>query len=143
MSDATREPFNREEFLNEPGIIGARWWQRSLASAPDPVTRRAALTGVLVAGGAMVAFGMMVSVIAASSSSSSSSSDEYRTEPRSSLDMQKQYGWSFGAAAESLTFDGVTQKAFERAALSRLAEDLRPSIRAHAPFYVPTLFAHR
>lgn len=140
MSDATREPFNREEFLNEPGIIGARWWQRSLASAPDPVTRRAALTGVLVAGGAMVAFGMMVSVIAASSSSSSSSSDEYRTEPRSSLDMQKQYGWSFGAVSESLTFDGTTQKAFERAALSRLSDDLRPSNRAHAPFYVPTLF---
>ena len=135
MSAPTNEPFNREEILDEPGIIGARWWQRSLAATPDPVTRRSALTTLLVASGAVVAIGMVGAVLAAGSDD-----DEYRTEQRGALEMQKQYGWSFGAANEHLTFDGASYKPFDRGALARMPSDMRPSSRALAAYYVPTLF---
>lgn len=133
MTEATREPFNREESLDEPGIVGARWWQRSLAAPSDPVTRRSAMTTMLLASGAIAAGGVLFTVLAAGGSS------DYRTEDRSALEMQKQYGWSFGAVTDNLTFDGVTLKPFDRAALARMPDDLRPTGRA-ATYYVPTLF---
>lgn len=132
--EATRQPFNREESLDEPGIIGARWWQRSLVAPADPVTRRGALTGILVATGAVVGVGMFAAIAAGSGG------EDTRTEKRNALEMQKQYGWSFGAVTEHLTFDGDTHRPFDRAALARMAGDLRPSARATAPYYVPTLF---
>lgn len=139
MSQPTSEPFNREESLNEPGIIGARWWQRSLASGSDPITRRSAMSSITVAvGAAMIGFAVLGAVTGASSSSSSD--DEFRTETRTSLDMQKEYGWSFGAVGESLTFDGVSQKPFDRAALARMPDELKPASRALAAYFVPTLF---
>jgi hypothetical protein len=138
MTEATREPFNREEHLDEPGIIGARWWQRSIADPGDAVNRRAALAGILIAAGSVAAVGMLVGV--ASTSSSSSSGDDYRTEQRSSLDMQKEYGWSFGAVSDNLTFDGTSQKPFDRSALLRLSDDLQPAQARLAPYFVSTLF---
>ncbi|APR77204.1 Hypothetical protein A7982_02551 [Minicystis rosea] len=139
MSQATNQPFQRDESLNEPGIIGARWWQKSLTEQPDAVSRRAALTALLVAGGTFAAIGVFTAA-AVSTTGSGSSSDDYRTEPRGSLDMQKEYGWSFGAVGESLTFDGETLKPFDRAALAQLPDDLRPALRQNAPYFVPTLF---
>jgi hypothetical protein len=140
MTQSTPEPFQREEHLDKPGIIGARWWQRSLENAPD-VSRRQAVQGMLVAGGVVAGLALVAGVIAGSSSSSSSSSSEdYRTESKSSLEMQKEFGWSFGATTETLTFDGVSKRAFDRGALPRLPDDLRPARPEHARFYVPTLF---
>ncbi len=130
-------PFGREELLDKPGIIGARWWQRSLKAAPDDASRRKALSALLLAGGAVVGVGMMVAIVGAASSSGSSN---YRYEPRPALDMQREYGWSFGANTDPLTFDGASTRPFDREALSRLADDLRPVRAEHVPFYVPTLF---
>jgi hypothetical protein len=135
MPDAPREPFEREEFLDKPGIIGARWWQHSLKSPPDLLGRRNAMVGILVAGGCLAALGTSIVVAAAASGS-----NDYRYEPRPALDMQKEYGWSFGATAESLTFDGQSQRPFDRDALAHLADDLRPGRPEHVPWYVPTLF---
>src|SRR4051812_35075948 len=101
MSEQNREPFGREEFLDKPGIIGARWWQRSLDNAPDEVSRRKAIQGIVVATAVIGGLGMLFAVVGVASSSSSSS-DDYRTEPRNSLEMQKEFGWSFGATAEKL-----------------------------------------
>lgn len=137
MSEPKSEPFNREEFLDEPGIIGARWWQRSLDAGGDPVSRRSALGVVLLASGAVMGLGMCVSVMSAGSGSSD---DEFRTEPRAALDMQKEYGWSFGATGELLTFDGQSLKPFDRAALAKMPDDFRPSRGQHAAYYMPTLF---
>jgi len=136
MTEATREPFNREEHLDEPGIIGARWWQRSLTAPDDPVNRRGALVGILVATGGIAAVGMLVAVAA----SSSSSGGDYRTDAKNALAMQKEYGWSFGAVSDSLIFDGQSLRPFDRAALSRMPDELRPSQARLAPYFVPTLF---
>jgi hypothetical protein len=138
MSEAQREPFERHEHLDEPGIIGARWWQQSLAEQGDAVSRRSALGGILIATGAIMAAGVAFSTCVAAVSSGGG--DDYRTESRGALDMQREYGWSFGAAAERLTFDGTSTRAFDRAALGHLADDLRPASARHAPFFVPTLF---
>jgi hypothetical protein len=134
MSEPPREPFGREEFLDKPGIVGARWWQRSLEAPPDRVARRQAVQAILFAGGALALLGVGLAVAGASSSS------DYRTEPRNALDMQKEFGWSFGANAEPLTFDGESKRPFDRGALARLADDLRPARKEHLPWYVPTLF---
>lgn len=137
MSDPMTDPFDRAELLDEPGIVGARWWHKSLV-AGDAVNRRAALAGILVATGAIGLVGMVV--VAASASGSGSGGSDYRTEPRAALEMQKQFGWSFGATTESLTFDGESHQPFDRAALARIADELRPAVATHAPYYVPTLF---
>ena len=39
-------PFRRRTFFDEADLVGARWWQESLAAQADPVTRRAALTRI-------------------------------------------------------------------------------------------------
>jgi hypothetical protein len=135
MTEATREPFNREESLNEPGIIGARWWQRSLDVPVDPAGRRAALITMLAAGGVLAGMGVLIASVG-----SGPSGDDYRTESRAALEMQKEYGWSFGAITESLTFDGVAQKPFDRTRLPYLPDDLRPSLGRYAAFFTPTLF---
>jgi hypothetical protein len=135
MSDDT-EPFQRDESLDKPGIVGARWWQKSLETAPDLMSRRKAVQGILIGAGVVASLGMVMAIAGAASSGSS----DYRTEARAALDMQKEYGWSFGAANESLTFDGQSTLPFDRDALRHLADDLRPRAPAHAPWYVPTLF---
>jgi hypothetical protein len=131
------EPFQREQVIDKPGIVGAQWWQRSLESAGDPVSRRQALVGLVAVAGVI---GMVGVVGAIAASASSPSSDDYRTENRSALDMQKEYGWSFGANAEPLTFDGTAQRPFDRDAVLHLADDLRPRAAARVPWYEPTLF---
>jgi hypothetical protein len=140
MSEPIREPvpqpFAREEFLDKPGIVGARWWQRSLEAPPDPVSRRQAVQAIVIGGVVLATLGVGLAVAGAAAHSSS----DFRTEARSALDMQKEYGWSFGANAEPLTFDGESKRPFDRSALATLADDLRPARQDHLPWYVPTLF---
>jgi hypothetical protein len=113
---------------------GTGWWQKSLGAAPSAsVTRRAALQGILAAGG-------VIAGLAASPPEAEAQEVEVRTETHRLIEMQRVYGWSFGAAMESLTFDGAALQPFDRTALSRLADDLRPGRLRHLPFYVPTLF---
>src|SRR5262249_6560457 len=59
---------------------------------------------------------------------------------RAALELQRQYGWSFGAATESLVFNGQSTEPFDRERLSRMAQELAPRLAKHAPFYVQTLF---
>jgi hypothetical protein len=133
MTDPVAEPFGREEILDKPGIIGARWWQRSLQTAENAVSRRKAVQALLLTGGALGGMGLLAAMV------SRGSSDEFRYESRPALDLQKEYGWSFGATTESVTFDGISKRPFDRAALAHLAEDLKPAVAEHAPWYVPTL----
>src|SRR5208283_539453 len=99
----------------------------------DPVGRRAALQALLVGGG-LLAVGLVIA-----RSSACASSVDSRTEPRKALDVQKQYGWDFGARAEPLTFDGMLTQAFDPALLARLPSDLAPARAALRPYFVPTL----
>jgi hypothetical protein len=131
--------FTRDTAVDKPGIIGARWWQESLA---DPIPRRQALKGLLVAGGtfaALLGLGTCTAVVCSSGSSSSDATD-LDVQPRRALDMQKEFGWSFGATGEPLTFDGESTLPFDRALLARMADDLAPNDPRLVPFYVRTLF---
>ncbi len=132
IDEHDREPSDRDAVV-EPR--GAGWWQRSLGAAPSAVSRRAMLQGLLVAGG-MVA-GLRE---AEAQSAPEATPDDAHTESRPALAMQRQYGWSFGATSEGFIFDGESQQPFDRAALARMPDDLRPARARHAPFYVPTLF---
>ena len=132
------QPIERDRLVDKPGIIGARWWHAALADQDAQIARRAAIRNILIAGGVIAGFGAMIAMCAkvATDSSSPDVSDARKT----SLDMQKEYGWSFGAVGEPLVFDGVTTRPFQPAALHTLATDLAPVTRNLAPFYQATLF---
>src|SRR5262245_38912848 len=106
-------PFERRETVDKPGIVGARWWQEAVSK---PVPRRQILLGLLAAGG-LVASGIAMVKCASSPSSTSGSSEPpegVAFQPRTALDMQKEYGWDFGARGEPLVFDGQSTQAFDR-----------------------------
>ncbi len=142
MSEPTDPPFQRDELVDKPGIVGARWWQEGLDQA-DPVARRTALKVMFGAAIGIAAVGGLVALIAKSSAPSvpgtGSASDYDTTQTRKALVLQREYGWSFGAPGEALVFDGQSTAPFDRAALARLADDLSPSRAALRPFFVPTL----
>lgn len=135
--------FTQKETIDKPGIIGARWWQESIATE---IPRRKAMTTFLALGGALAgvaAVGLLISKASKSSSSSGglfSSDPDYQFQTRTSLDMQKEYGWNFGATGDALTFDGQSFVPFDRKALEIIATDLAPSSAVYTPYWSPTLF---
>lgn len=138
MSERGTPPFERSDVLDKPGIVGARWWQESLATA-DPIARRQAIRAMLIASAAIAGFGALLA-IGASGSSGGGSSDDAQTGSREALQMQREYGWSFGATSESLVFDGETTQPFDRSALARMPADLAPAQARLRPWASPTLF---
>jgi hypothetical protein len=132
-----QEPFTQTHVTNQPGIIGASWWRESLVSAPDPVSRRNAIKLALGVTGTVVGLGALIALV---HSCSEDEGIESRVERKNSLEMQRNYGWSFGAAAESVTFDGAITRPFDRSALTRLSTDLRPRSADSIPYYSGTLF---
>ncbi len=141
MTDPS-EPLQRDELVDKPGIVGARWWQDGLAGA-DPMARRTALKVLFGATVGVAAVGGLVALLARKSSGSSvsyGSVDDYDTsQTRAALAMQREYGWNFGASGEPLVWDGDTSMPFSRAALATLVSDLSPSSSSYRPFFVPTL----
>jgi hypothetical protein len=61
----------------------------------------------------------------------------YTFESRRSLELQRTYGWDFGATGEALVFDGVETTQFDPAMIARLEQDLSPSV--YVSLHVPTL----
>ncbi|MBV9947737.1 MAG: hypothetical protein JOZ69_12860 [Myxococcales bacterium] len=112
-----------DTLVDEPGLVGARWWQESVF---DPVGRRRAILGLLAASAALGAAAVAWSPTT--------------TDRRRALDLQRQYGWSFGAEGDALVFDGASTQPFDRERLDRMVAELAPRVPAHRPFYVPTLF---
>lgn len=126
--------FEKDVEVDKPGIVGARWWHRSLMEEDRTVSRRGALKGLLVAGGVVggigaLGYGFVKAV--------EQPGEPVSLETRRSLDMQKKYGWDFGARGTALVFDGRSEAPFVRAELERLAEVMQP--RLNAKFHVPTL----
>jgi len=133
-----QQPFKQGHVINLPGIIGASWWRESLADTPDPVSRRAAIRVALgVTAGSVLGFGAL---LALGHSASVEDGGELSVERKSSLEMQRSYGWSFGAASETVTFDGASTRPFERSTLPQLATDLSPRSPDGKPYYGATLF---
>lgn len=129
---AARAPFTRNAFVAKPGIVGARWWQQSVQA---PTGRRAVLVAALVGGAGIVGAGMIFAL----ASGSSSSTPPVQTLTKTALDMQREYGWNFGAADENLVLDGTVKPA-DPDVLLTLHERMRPTQPRHQPFYQPTLF---
>ncbi|MEP7125455.1 MAG: hypothetical protein ABJE95_31270 [Byssovorax sp.] len=128
-------PFQRTDVLDKPGIVGAKWWQEGLATH-DPMARRAALVAIAVLGVGMLAVGGLVAAVA----SVGPSEPDTTTTMFGALDMQRKYGWSFGASSEALTFDGESQQPFEKGALDRMVTELAPAQTRLKRFSSPTLF---
>jgi hypothetical protein len=129
--------FQKDFEIDKPGIVGARWWNQSLKDEGAQVKRRSVLMGLAVAGGVVAAVGMcgvgLVSVLRESKEATS-------LAKRSSLGMQKEYGWDFGARGTPLVFNGVAEGPFDRSALTTLATVMSPSPQGpNAKYHVPTL----
>jgi hypothetical protein len=130
--------FQRDFDVDKPGIVGARWWNHSLKDDErSEVKRRQVLVGLAAAGG-ILAFVAPCVIGVVSSVTESKESTSLST--RRSLDMQKEYGWDFGARGQPLVFNGVAEGPFERAALQSLSSVMSPaSLGPNAKYHVPTL----
>jgi hypothetical protein len=135
-------PYARDRLVDKPSIIGARWWHEALVDRDAEIARRTAIRNILIAGGVIAGFGAMLAMCVKASSSGILGSDAPGVSDarKTSLDMQKEYGWSFGAVGEPLVFDGVTTKPFEPGALQNLPVDLAPASKSLLPFFQATLF---
>ena len=147
MSDPTDQPpFERDGFVNKEGLIGARWWQQGLAAPPDPITRRSAMGTVLMVGAALGGIGLVLALAAKSDDDGGDGDDGAQQGPAPAqvskplLELQKTFGWNFGARSESLVFDGISTAPFDAALVDRMATDLEPANAKHTPFWSPTLF---
>lgn len=126
----------RKDVVDKPGIIGASWWQEGL---DDPIPRRTAVTALLAVGGALAAALALGTCVATSARSCTTSTPDFEVQARGALDMQKEFGWDFGARGEALVFDGKQETAFDRARLAALEEECAPARADLRPFFVPTL----
>lgn len=136
-------PYTRDRLVDKPGIVGARWWHASLQDQAAQMARRDAIRNILIAGGVIAGFGAMLAMCVKSATSGSGSGglpDDATESRKTTLEMQKSYGWSFGAVGEALVFDGVTTKPFQVGALSSLVTDLAPTRSELTPFFQATLF---
>jgi hypothetical protein len=132
MSATAEPPFQRTDVLDKPGIVGAKWWQEGLATH-DPVARRQALIAFALIGVALVGVGTIIAA-------AGDSEPEPTTSLFNALEMQRKYGWSFGATGEPLTFDGQSQQPFDRTALDRMVVEFAPAQARLRRFSSPTLF---
>lgn len=131
---SSENPFVRDEWLDKPGIVGARWWNQALRDATKLETRRGLLA---IAGG----IGVLVAVGVLEAKLGSDDEDiATREEVRTALSLQRDHGWNFGASGESLVYDGVTTTPFDRSSLKRLVDELGPVRKDLQPYYINTLF---
>ncbi len=145
MSNSPNEPYSRDRQVDKPSIAGARWWHDSLADQAAQIARRDAIRNILIAGAVIAGFGAMLTMCIKSAITSTPSTpgqlpDELSAIRKTSLEMQKAYGWSFGAIGEALVFDGVTTRPFEPGALRTLVTDLAPTQSTLTRYYQATLF---
>jgi hypothetical protein len=122
----SERPLRREAVVDEPGLVGARWWQDSVV---DPVGRRTTILTLLAVGAGLGATGVAIAAC-----------EPTKEERLGALAIQRKYGWSFGAATESLVFNGVSTEPFDPERLVRMVDELAPRVSAHRPHYVQTLF---
>lgn len=141
MTTNPEQPFERRETVDKPGIVGARWWNEAVAK---PVPRRQAMVGCMALGGILAGVAALGTLVVAGQSCSSSSTEPpegVQFQPRGALDMQREYGWDFGARGEALVFNGESTQAFDRSRLDAIDTDLTPGSTLYTRFFIPTLFA--
>jgi hypothetical protein len=133
-------PFARKDLVDEPGIVGATWWNKSVGSASSGRTRR----GCLIALGTLVILGGAVALIGSRAKSSSGGPswsedpDDYAEQRLPSLRVQRELGWRFGAETKSITFESALLP-LDAQALASIAVDLQPNDPKLEPYFVRTL----
>jgi hypothetical protein len=137
--DVSREPFARRAFFDQPELVGARWWQESLATHVNPVTRRKALAKIVSIGFLVGTAGLLVALVRRRPDFDETTID------RDALELQKEQGWDVGRPGVSLDLPGRSAADVAGAldwsdALPGLAEALAPARPELQPYYVPTLF---
>ena len=131
---STSNPFVADTGVSKPGIIGARWWNAALQETTVYPRRSMLSTGLWVGGGLAVGALWLWSW-------TGDSDDEEGTEQwKTSLEIQRDYGWNFGAVSETVAFDTLYTQTYAREALATLEKDLAPTNPGHKTMYVPTLF---
>jgi hypothetical protein len=132
---STHNPFVPDNGVSKPGIIGARWWNAALEETTVYPRRSMLSTGLWVGGG------LALSALWVWSWTGTASDDEEGTEQwKTSLEIQRDYGWNFGAVSETVAFDTLYTQTYAREALATLEKDLAPTNPMHRSMYVPTLF---
>ncbi len=136
MSNTAEPPFQRTDVLDKPGIVGAEMvargpgYARSDRQAAGPRRLRGARRGARRRGHARRRH----------RAHRGDSEPETTTSLFNALEMQRKYGWSFGATGEPLTFDGQSQQPFDKSALDRMVVDFAPAQSRLRRFSSPTLF---
>lgn len=137
-------PYGRDRLVDKPGIVGARWWHDALADQDAQIARRVAIRNILIAGGLIAGFGAMlamcIKVAESDSTPAGGLASDYSSGRQTSLEMQKAYGWSFGANTEPLVFNGESMEPFKPDAIAVLRTDLMPRSASAIRYAISTLF---
>ncbi|NUO47301.1 MAG: hypothetical protein HOV80_00435 [Polyangiaceae bacterium] len=133
----SKNPFIRDNEVDEPGIVGARWWNRSVVESSATTGRRVAL-GILAF--SVVGVVGLCGVAAVGASRVVADDEDSKEESKASLKLQQDLGWNFDVPTQTVAFDAAYTKEYARSALATLVSDLTPSRSELAPYYVPTLF---
>ncbi|MBL9105367.1 MAG: hypothetical protein JNL82_30790 [Myxococcales bacterium] len=136
MSDDKPSGFECDRTVDTDGVVGARWWNQALLAAEKDTGRRNILK-FLGIGGLTLATCAVCTDACDDEYSLFGGDDDYSYTRRRSLELQKQYGWDFGAPDVPLVFDGAVTSPFDPASVATLEQDLAPT--AYAAFHVPTL----
>ena len=134
--------FKKTQDVDSAGIVGAEWWQSSMAEAHDAAPRREALRRMMFFGGTVTPVG--AALLACKPGSDSGSAKKWKQEERKSLEAQRKFGWSFGSPNSRLIFQGETNKRSDGTNISpvsmpALQTALAPSGK-FKPFYSSALF---
>ena len=123
----SERPLHQDARVDEPGLVGARWWQDSVV---DPVGRRHAILALLAIGAGLGVAGLAI--------------DACEPTRRSPAWARSTFSASTGGAsgprprASSSTASRPSRST--PPASARWSTDLAPRVSSHRPFYVATLF---
>jgi hypothetical protein len=128
-------PFLRQTFTDTDLFVGARWWQESMRTSAEPVSRRKVLMALAVLGGSVAAIGLLLRL--------ATDSDDHDIS-MDALDLQRREGWNVGQSGGALRFPNPSATDVDggsswRDGLTTLARDLAPAQASLAPFYASTL----
>ncbi|MBM4359186.1 MAG: hypothetical protein FJ096_13860 [Deltaproteobacteria bacterium] len=133
MSESNPFQFKRKDVVDEPGIVGATWWNVALEHASTRETRRSVLKWLAITGGVVAATGGLIAL------ASSDPQDEGEKKLQPALEMQRDYGWRFGATDETLVLGELDLMPVSAGATEALKTLFAPKNPKLAPYALRTL----
>ncbi len=137
MSDDKPTGFVSDRTVDTDGVVGARWWNQALIEADKSTSRRGCLQVLGIGALTVVTCKAVCGEDLLCGGDDEVDMSLYAFESRRSLELQRTYGWDFGATGEPLVFDGVETAPFDPAMIAGLQQDLSPTV--FASMHVPTL----